>query len=297
MVKRLKVNLFIVGAEKSATTFIAKYLSKHKDIYFPIIKEPQFFSTDILPEYPDEKKLFNLPKNKWNEYLHHAYIRDEGLYLELYKDSENYKYRGDASVSYLFSKVAAREIYKHNPDAKIIISLRNPIERAFSAYKMDVTIGRVSVPFEQALKEIPRYIQRSLYFEQVKRYYDIFPKENIHIILFDDLKKDPQKVLNDIFGFLKLEPIYFVEFKRENVSYKPKNVTINYILYKTGIKNFLKKVIPQKYKEKLKSYFYEEFNESLNPGIYNNLLDIFAKDVIKLSHLIDKDLNKWLEKK
>lgn len=291
------VNLFIVGAEKAATTFLVKYLSKHKDIFFPIIKEPQFFSKDILPEYQDEEGLLNLPEDKWYKNTHIAFIRDKELYLKLYKDSQNYKYRGDGSVSYLYSKVAAKEIYNYNSEAKIIISLRNPIERAFSAYKMDIAIGRVNKPFEEAIKEIPRYIERGLYFNQVKRYYDIFPPENIHIILFDDLKSDPLKVFNSIFQFLSLGPIYNIEVKKVNESMKPVNSTLNYLLYKTGVKNLIRKYVPSNVKEFFKKFYYCNNNMKIDEKIYNSLIEIFREDIETLSSLINKDLSKWLEKK
>ncbi|NPB04761.1 MAG: sulfotransferase [Aquificae bacterium] len=287
-----------MGAEKAGTTFAVHYLKQHPDIFFPVIKEPQFFAKDVMPESADEKELWNLPKEKWNENVHIAYIRDPDLYAELYRDAERYKYRGDASVSYLFSKVAAREIYNFNPEAKILIILRNPVDRALSAYKMDVTIGRVNKPFEEAIREIPRYVERSLYYEQVKRYLDTFPRENVLILLFDDLKSDPQKFFEKIFDFLEVQPIKYSDFERKNESLKPRFPVLNYVLYKTGIKRLISKYTPKPVKDYFKKLYYGgTYEYEIDAETYNRLLEVFKSDIEKLSELIGRDLSGWLKKR
>lgn len=290
-------NLFLVGAEKSGTSFLAFYLSQHEEIFFPIIKEPQFFSKDVFPQYPEEKILWNLPPSKWSKYRHIAYIRDINLYLKLYDNASEQKYLADASVSYLYSKVAASEIFRFNPDSKILIILRHPIDRAFSAYKMDLTIGRVTLPFNEAIKIESRYLERGFYYQQVKRYYDNFGKDKVMVMLFDDLKKDPQKLFDNIFSFLCIRRKKYDTFDKVNESLSPKSKTLNYFLYKSGLKFFISKYFPQKLKNRLKRFYYTKNFLDIEPKLYNALLDMYQEDILRLSKLIGRDLSRWLERR
>ena len=121
---------------------------------------------------------------------------------------------GEASVSYLFYDNVAEDIKKYNPNAKIIIMLRNPIERAFSHYLMDYRLGLISDSFENIIAKkskhknahlfYQQYIELGKYTKQIQRYLDFFEKENILFIDYDDFKKNVLETVNQVYSFLKL---------------------------------------------------------------------------------------------
>ena len=141
-------NFFIVGAAKSGSTALQEMLSKHPNIYMSPVKEPHYFSNDIKKnDFTTLNKKFRKQRIKFDSDgsvvpRHQLYIDNEEDYLRLFKDScENHKSLGEASVSYLYSKNAAKNIYQFNSNSKIIIILRNPIDRAFSHFLMDLRLG------------------------------------------------------------------------------------------------------------------------------------------------------------
>ena len=119
-----KVNLFIVGAAKSGTTSLQRYLKLSKNVFVPRIKEPHYFADVYIK---DKRELFNIHDKR--DY-HSKIVNSLKDYNSLYIDAEQYLYKVDASPSYLYDNEASTRIYKYNPDAKIIICLRHPIERA-----------------------------------------------------------------------------------------------------------------------------------------------------------------------
>ena len=121
---------------------------------------------------------------------------------------------GEATPSYLSKMYVAEKIQKLIPKCKIIIILRNPIERSFSHYMMRKRLGREKRSFEHAIKseidgttKTPKlyYLQRSIYFPQIKRYYDIFNQNQILILNFNELKHNPQNFIKKCYQFLELE--------------------------------------------------------------------------------------------
>lgn len=119
-------NFFIVGAPKAGTTWLYWNLRQHPDVFLPHVKEPHFFSR-VKPN-PAKGYIFRETTS----------VND---YLALYQRAERFKALGDASPSYLVTEAAAVRIREQLPDARIIILLRDPIERTFSQYLMDVRDG------------------------------------------------------------------------------------------------------------------------------------------------------------
>lgn len=192
-----KPNFFIVGAAKAGTTSLWMYLKQHPEIFLSADKEPSFFC---------------------NTYGYNNFEK----YLQLFKDAVKYKAIGEASHAYLTSPESATWIRKEIPNAKIIIVLRNPADRAYSLYRWMANHGYEWLyPFEKALeaesererdlsfhKGNPQYFHNymyfksGLYFEQVSRYYKNFPSEQIKVILLDDLRQKPVDTTQSIYEFL-----------------------------------------------------------------------------------------------
>ena len=190
----------VVGANKGGTTSIYHYLKQHKQVYLSPVKEPHFFSKDIdvnlFKREFAQNKLQDIDKyvnGEMKEEFHAAFIRDIEQYKKLFSKVQDQKAVGELSTSYLFSEVAAKEIKALIPDCKIIICLRNPFERAYSHYRMNLWTGNSNeFDFYKALVEDydhkPKvwgnahlYTEIGLYYQQVKRYLDLFGKDNVKI--------------------------------------------------------------------------------------------------------------------
>ncbi len=309
-----KPNFFIIGAAKAGTTSLHQYLKKHPEIYFSPVKEPNYFSTDIKvahfsPTYRkntflDVEEYFRQPQLT---HLQLTFVRKAEHYKRLFKDVSQESAIGEASTSYLYSKEAAANIKAYRPDAKIIAVLRNPLKRAFSHYQMALRYGHTHLEFEEAIKQdysraqkgwgiSELFIELGLYYEQLKRYYEVFPSSQIKVLLFDDLVDNPAAVLNECHQFLGVTKQPPASFDLYNQARIPKHKVINKLATKWGLKNLLKTTLPQNLQEKLKSGF---FSTSASRQLSNESLQfmesIYKEDIQKTSRLIGRELTFWLE--
>lgn len=309
-------NFFIIGAAKSGTTSLYEYLNQHPDIFFSPIKEPNYFSTDIRIEnfsatyrknnHLDTDNYFN---NKELPKLQLSFIRDKNQYLALFNGINGERALGECSTSYLFSYEAAANIKQFNPDSRIIAILRNPIERAFSHYLMALRFGYTCLSFHQALEEDMRqpvkgwgiselFLELGQYYQQLKRYYDTFPANQIRIYLYDDLKTNTNGLINSLQQFLNVEPKTIETCKKHNQALIPKYKGLNKILVDLGIKNLLSKVLPDKTANKIKNVYFS--NDDADMPVMENddkqfLRDVYRDDIRKTARLIDRNLEFWLE--
>lgn len=200
-------NLFIVGAAKCGTTSLYEYLRAHPQVFFPDMKEPNFFLTQApLPK--DARRLAPL----------HC-IGQPQKYLGLYRNGGGYPVRGDASVAYLWDENAPRLIQESCPRARIVIMLRDPVVRAHSHYLMHLRNGAESEPsFLAALrKDMARkytsvwegggYMEFGLFHDQVRRYLRVFGKEQVLILLLDELAKSPRETMARVTRYLDIDPM------------------------------------------------------------------------------------------
>lgn len=270
-----KPNLFIVGAAKAGTTSIYHYLKAHPEIYMSPIKEPNFFGKDIRwenfePRYQRNTFLDNdtyFSKEKLEE-RHIAFLEDMDAYSKLFENGIDSKYRGEASTSYLYSTTAAQEIYTFNPQAKIIIILREPVDRALSHYFMDLSgTGQNEQDVLKGLQEDYQvtekgwgishlYIELSLYYDQVKRYLDCFPRNQICILYYDQLKNDSEKIKDGIYEFLGVPTLGKTPGlqKSYNNTQIPKTRLIKQML---GLKKYLPRTVIHALKQRVSFLFKE----------------------------------------
>jgi Sulfotransferase domain len=189
-----KPNLFVVGAAKAATTSLWRYLQAHPDVFMARIKEPHFFSRGGVNGIPVAKT--------------------EEAYLALFARAGGAAYRGEASVSYLWDPEAAEVLERWAPDARILISLRDPVERAYSHYWTHVRIGTERRTFREAvdaelegrhdvLSVPPPYVSRGYYAEQVRPYLELF--EHVLVLFFEELVADVRGSMRTVFEFLGLD--------------------------------------------------------------------------------------------
>lgn len=315
--KTILPTFIVVGANKGGTTSIYHYLKQHKQVYLSPIKEPHFFSQDIdINLFKKEfahNKLQDIEKyvsGDMKEEYHAAFIRDIEQYKKLFSRVQDQKAIGELSTSYLYSKVAAKEIKTLLPDCKIIICLRNPFERAYSHYRMNLWTGNSNeFDFYKALIEdfnhTPKvwgnahlYTEIGLYYEQVKRYLDVFGKENVKIIFTEDMKKNAPQVIKELYEFIGVDSSFIPDTStRYNEVFTPKYKNITWFLNKSGIRPLMKRLSPQFLKNIVVKVFYKGKGEKgeIPENAKQFMKEKFSDDISKLSLLLNKDLSNWIK--
>lgn len=308
-----KPDFFIVGAAKSGTTALQQTLAMHPDIYMSLIKEPNYFYNEVAIEELRvglQKKLKKENAAKWisegmNGELWNAFLREENLYQKLFIKAKDNQKCGEASVSYLYSLKAAENIYNYNPNAKIIIMLRNPIDRAWSHFNMERRMGLVTGNFLQEFDKYkalshpiwgkdPIFLSGGNYFEQVKRYLNRFPKEQVLICLYDDYKKNPKNTINKILAFIGVTINNDIELIQNKKANEARKSIIDNFLPSGGLKSRLRKAVQliglHRYLKKLLS---KESKEVLPDQYRIKLKEYYELEIKKLESLIDINLNNW----
>ena len=223
MTQQQKPNFIIIGAMKAATTSLYTYLKQHPDVFMTSIKEPMFFNNF------QKETNFKLHGRKTKK------ITTFEQYYTLFNSVKNESAIGEASPSYISNKDCPNLIHKHLPNTKIIAVLRQPVARAYSNYLHARRADRESISnFETAFnKETERktenwsplyhYKSKGYYAEQLEQYFNLFPKENIKVVLFEDLVKNPIRITQEVFKFLNIDNSFIPDTsKKANVSGTPK---------------------------------------------------------------------------
>ncbi|WP_243473386.1 sulfotransferase [Winogradskyella sp. MH6] len=291
-------NFLIVGAAKAATTTIHEYLKQHPEVFMTEWKEPSFF------------KFKNKERIKYTTDKPVKFITKIEDYKNLFKAASGEKIRGESSTPYLYFYEETiqniKETITDYENIKILIVLRNPIERAFSQYMMKIRDVVEDLDFMTAIKSEPSrmknnahfdffYVDRGMYYRQVKAYLSIF--KDVKVLLYDDFKQNPDKTLNDILNFLELKNFEFKKIKNQNISGKPKSKELAILLKKDFfIKRHLKNLLPVKFRKSIKSEIMrnnlQKETISLEAKIY--LQEYYKSDIQKLQELINRDLSNWL---
>jgi len=307
-------NFFIVGAAKSGTTSLYNYLRQHPQIYLPPVKEVYFFATDIDNNKfrPDYARDVNININKWLESgmkteLFQAFISDWEKYKRIFQFAAGKKAVGEMTNAYLYSTQAAKNISQKFPDAKIIMILRNPVERLFSHYLMDLRTGYEAENFLPSLKKDMSsevkgwgisnlYLELGMYHEQVKRYLDNFPAEQVKIFLYNDFKKDAGLVLKEISRFLEVDSSFQFDISRSyNTASVPKTKWLGKFVQRNRGINFLKSRLPKQWNTRLKKILFTSRNKPEMTGEERKFVaDLYKEDIKKLSLLINTDLSSWM---
>ncbi len=279
----MKVNTFIVGAPKTGTTSLYYYLNQHTNVCMSSIKEPNFFSAKEV-----------------NSLFYKSQIVDDiNEYHKLFSPNKK-QIIGEASVSYLFFNEVPNRIYKYNPKAKIIILLRNPIERALSHYLMDFRLGFCSENFEDIIAQpeiFPQYYQQYLelgnYFLQLKRYLNVFNENQLSIVFYDDLKSNSQKVMKHIFSFLEIE-FQHLDYSIQNSFLSPSNKFVSELYKFNSLRKIVKSLFPEPFLSLVKSIFFSNNSKpTFSDSIIKQLNAYYKSDIVELEKLLNKDLSKW----
>jgi hypothetical protein len=311
-------NFFIVGAPKAGTTSLYNYLGQHPQIYMSPIKEPNYFASEMrLENFVKEAR----PRVAEEMRTLQEYLRGDmrqkrfgGLvstwedYLKLFSNVADEIAIGEATPCYLWSETAARNIAARIPDAKIIINLRNPADRAFSQYLHMVTVGSTRRSFRdqinanldcetKLLGPLRPLLEFGFYHEQVSRYLKEFPASQIHISFYEELEQAPELLLSELFSFLGVDPSFAPDLSvRYTVPRIPKLPGLTYFLRKWRIWPYLRKLTPQPLITQWSSLMLRERAAlTMDAADRAFLRDYYRDDIQKLAKLLNCDLSAWLD--
>lgn len=311
-------NFFMVGVVKGGTTSLHHYLAMHPEVYMSPVKETNYYSRKDIDTSKFAKAyahdvnvdLKGFLASDMKETIHIAHVTEEEDYNNLFKNVKNEIAIGEASNSYILYKNAPKLIFEDYPHAKIIVMLRNPIERAFSQYVMNLRLGKTLV--KDFIEEIEQdaatkntgwganhqYLYIGNYYEQVKRYLDIFPEEQLLICWYNEYKANSEKVVKSIYKFLGVDENFGVDTSEKlNTAGVPKFGKLNYLINQFGIISWAKRNFPRSWRASFKKLMYTDDKGQI-PEITSKekayLINYYKEDILKLQELLGKDLNHWL---
>jgi hypothetical protein len=241
------VNFVIGGTQKGGTSALHSFLRQHPEICMPETKKE-------LHYFDREQNFAKRPNYK----TYHAHFRP----------GPQHRVVGEATPSYVYWTETPYRIWSYNPQMKWILVLRNPVERAFSAWNMESKRGAEHVSFEQAVEQeaircreaLPlqhrafSYMDRGFYAHQVRRLFNIFGEDHCLVLLNEELRANHQNTLGKVFNFLEVNPDFI-----------PPKATV----------------------------FEQDYNERIDSELYTRLTKIFYFDLKELERLLRRDLSPW----
>jgi len=264
-------NFLGIGVQRSATTWLYECLREHPEIFLPEQKELHFFNRNF----------------------------DKGLdwYKAFFQGVKGEKAIGEITPDYLHNYEALKRIAMIIPKAKLIISLRNPVDRAYSAYKLLSTRVYKDISFDEAFWQKDYIRKVGFYYNHLRRLYELFPEDQILVILYDDILSSPKKILTNMFVFLDVNP-----------NFSPKALTKKYnkilfpnvqnLLVSIGLGGILSFIKNSKCGDLIKKlFFYLENLRTIkhDKKDFTRYIEVYREDILNLQNLIQRDLSSWLK--
>ncbi len=305
---KTRPDFIIFGHSKSGTTALHDMLDQHPDIYMSDPKEPNFFASDFT--------------RKGLQYAFREMTPDE--YRAIFKDAPGNAVCGESSASNIYSTVAAENAYRWNPDAKIIVIFREPVD-FLKSYHMQMLKNPIEdgdnvedlqtaldlepqrkqgkqLPRGQKVPELLYYMERCKYTDQLKRLYSVFPREQVLVLLYDEFRKDNFATLKQVCSFLGVDPEFGFQKNDANVTLRVKNKSAQDLLHNLGagrgifsyIKPVVKSAVPKGTRDKLLSWasdtFVYSYKKDISAELERKLKQQFRPEVEEFGQLIGRDL-------
>jgi len=275
----VQANFIVIGPGKSGTSWVYELLLAHPDVCVSSAKETLFFEDGF-----------------------HSGV---AWYHSFYKHWQGEPRVGEVSNTYIFSALAARRMKAYNPALKLISTLRNPIERAFSHYLFLLRNGEMVSSFEDATRQQPHLIERGLYFKHLSAYLEHFDRENLLCLLFDDLKEDAEAYAEQLFQFLDCGPLDDQDLFTKKVlpASKARNKWVARSVKRSalavremGFPDLITKVKASPLTRLLYKPFAPGERPDMKPQTREHLKTYYQDDIEQLSTLLRRDLTEmWLK--
>ena len=295
-------SFLVVGAGRSGTTSLHHYLRQHPEVYMPGVKSPSYFYCHNLPQ----------PNNRAHERVSRNYfVPDTAAYESLFDGVQEERAIGEVSPAYLASMRAIQHIADKIPTVKIVIILRNPVERFYARYVARHRDGLEPLETVEALldEELKRpfisdeavgtYLSSGFCSHFIEAYMERFSREQLHLTFFDDLEANAPAYMRKLFEFLEVCPDFEPDLsKRENVS---GGSIRNPFLRVIWTKSAMARVAIRPYVPKgLRDLFFARItrnivSQPLDSGTRLDLVGIYRSEIEKLQMLTERDLTHWLQ--
>ncbi len=276
---------YILGAPRSATTSVARYLDKHPDIAVSRPKEPMFHATDLA----DDRA-----------------VRDPGRYSAIFDGHTDRDHRVEASPWYLYSRDAASSIAALTPDAKFIVQLRDPSHYIVSLHRHHTFLGYEQEPdLETAVFGEHRpasgdfrthidYLDTARFGEQVARYLELFDRSRFHVVRLDAIERDPQAVHLAILRFLGAAETPLDEYVHLNQARKHRSSVLQHV---TDAVNDRSSTLRRGLASRLKrlNTVPTPTDTGVTPAFRAKVLADIGGDITRLGELLDIDVTNWLD--
>lgn len=297
-------DLFIIGAPKAGTTSVYEWLKGHPEVYMSPSKEPRYFAPDLHTDHAQDLR----------------YGEDEGTYLALFAAARDEKRLGEASVRYMYSLAAPGLIHEFQPDAYIVAMLRDPVDLVYSLHSQLVAEGREEIgDFESALaaeddrragRRLPplihprfaQYRDQARFGEQLPRWFNTFGRGRVHVIVLEEMMRDPAASFHQLLEFLQVDPDYQPQtFATFNPSWTPRSGLMRR-LFKTRLPQWIIwQALPRVIGDRSTRDIVRRLHHSaayrrpaprppMSPELRQRLEQDFAPDVARLSALLGRDM-------
>jgi len=272
-------NFVVIGVAKGGTTSLHHYLRQHPEIWVYPEKWTNFFWSEGTAEGRKSVATFE-------------------EYERLFADGAHAKAIGEISNQYMNSATAAARIRHDLPHVRLIVSLRNPVERAWSDYLNRIRILRgAPATFEEAIAPGQPCLEWGFYYPRLKRFLDLFPREQLHVMLYEDFAADPRRTLRELFTFLDVDPDVAIDV---STKYNPGGVPRSMALHRVLLPSIIaaQKLIPRRWRGtgvlgKLLAKTYRAAPK-LPDELRAQLRERYREDILKTAELIGRDLSAWL---
>jgi hypothetical protein len=283
----------VIGAYKSGTTALHHALRAHPEVFVPESKEPSFLAFADVPD----------PSNP----AYSRAVRDEAAYLSLFRDAGSASAVGEVSPEYLLNPAAAESIARRIPDVTLLALLRNPVDRAFSDWVMYVRDGTERAEFARALEmqderrrrgePTGNYLGTGEYARQLSRYVERFPREQVHVWLYDDLVADPVRMMRQVFQALGVDPDVDVTLGDHNVGSVPTSTRDRVLLSaRTRLRPILGGLqLAGLRRRASRSLEGRLVHPEMERETRRMLVEHYRSDIEALQTLLGRDLSVWLQ--
>jgi len=292
-------DFYIVGAPKCGTTAMYQFLRSHPELYLPATKELIYFGSDLSYRSRLSREDF----------------------LEFFRDRRGERHAGTAHTAYLQSRLAAREIHRARPDASILIMLRNPVD-VLPAWHSELLYESIEdlADLESALAaeaerrrgaRIPKnaansYVEALFYTDvasfsdQVRRYIEVFGRDRVRVIVYDDFCRDPASEYRTALQFLGVDPGFQPVFSVINPNRTARSRALQQVLFhSTGrVRKVAKRVVPGSLRRGIITLNTRHVaRPEISASLRLRLNDVFRADVSRLSELLERDLSHWVDER
>ena len=305
-------DFFIVGQPKSGTTALYEMLRAHPQIFMPDFKEPRFYASD-LPSRFQAPRASGLAPETYEDYL------------TLFEPASAGQLVGEASTAYIWSHTAAGRIAQARPEAKIIVILREPASflRSLHLQLLQIRIEHAKTlrkalslePARRAGRELPReierwpqvllYTDRVAYVEQLRRYHEVFPAEQVLVLIYDDFRSDNEGTVRRVLRFLEVDEDAPVRVSEANPTVRMRSLRVDGMVRSVTVganplaragRRALKTVLPDTARERLRHLIWRRLvfgrPRPADEELMQELRGRFAPEVRELGEYLGRDLVK-----